>query len=499
MSRVVRLILLTASLMTAFLAGSWITYRTMAKPSPTGRRILYYHDPMHPDFRSDKPGIAPDCGMPLEPVYADGGSGDSDRLKSMPFGSVRITAEKQQLIGVQVEAVQQMSGVHSIRTVGRVATDDRRIYRLNTSASGWIRETFSNSVGSLVRKDEALATFYTREFLTAQQAYFYALDALDRFTAMNVSEQQLATSRAQVQAAVDALQALGMSDVQIAQLATVRKASQQIELRSPVTGFVLERNVSPGQRFEAGDELYVIADLSEVWILADMFQYEASAIRAGQVATVELPHQGERFRARVSEVLPQFDPSSRTLKVRLETHNPGFVLRPDMFVDVEFPLRVPSVLTVPADAVLDSGLRKTVFVDAGDGYFEPRRVESGRRIGDRVEIRSGLMDGERVVTAGNFLLDSESRLRAATAGIRSEPAKDLVCGMDVDPSRARAAKRISRRDGIDYFFCSDRCKQSFDADPARFMPKPKAGPGPTATVHRPGRTVQRAAASAHDN
>jgi multidrug efflux pump subunit AcrA (membrane-fusion protein) len=293
-----------------------------------------------------------------------------------------------------------------------------------------------------------------------------------------------------VQAAVDALQALGMSDVQIAELATQRKASQQIELRSPVTGFVLERNVSPGQRFEAGDELYVIADLSQVWILADMFQYEASAIHAGQVATVELPEQGRQFRARVSEVLPQFDPSSRTLKVRLETHNPGFVLRPEMFVDVEFPLRVPSVLTVPADAILDSGLRKTVFVDAGDGYFEPRRVESGRRLGDRVEIRSGLMDGERVVTSGNFLLDSESRLKATAAGIRSEPAKDLICGMDVDRDRARAARRITHLDGVEHFFCSDRCKQSFDAAPERYVSKPKAAAGRPAG-HHPDKTAQR--------
>lgn len=281
-----------------------------------------------------------------------------------------------------------------------------------------------------------------------------------------------------------------MSDVQIAELATLRKASQQIELRSPVTGFVLERNVSPGQRFEAGDELYVIADLSEVWILADMFQYEASAIRAGQVATVELPDQGRAFRARVSEVLPQFDPSSRTLEVRLETHNPRFVLRPDMFVDVEFPLQLPSSLSVPAEAVLDSGLRKTVFVDAGNRYFEARRVETGRRVGDRVEIRSGLMEGERVVTSGNFLLDSESRLKASAAGIRSEPAKDLVCGMDVDRDRARAAKRMTDLDGVEYFFCSDGCKQSFDAAPERFMSKPKGAPGP-ATVHNPDKTAQR--------
>jgi Cu(I)/Ag(I) efflux system membrane fusion protein len=237
-----------------------------------------------------------------------------------------------------------------------------------------------------------------------------------------------------------------------------------VVVRSPVTGFVLVRNVSPGQRFEAGDELYVVADLRHVWVLADMFQYEVNYIRAGTTARVTLPHQGRSFKGRVSEVLPRFDPTSRTLKVRLELDNPAYVLRPDMFVDVEFPISLPPALTVPSDAVVDSGLRHTVFVDAGDGYFEPRRIETGWRFGDRVEVVSGLMEGERVVTSGTFLIDSESRLKASAAGARGETVKDVTCGMDVDEARARAAGLVSTRDGRTYAFCSADCKARFDRD-----------------------------------
>jgi multidrug efflux pump subunit AcrA (membrane-fusion protein) len=171
-------------------------------------------------------------------------------------------------------------------------------------------------------------------------------------------------------------------------------------------------------------------------------------------------------------VLPQFDPSTRTLKVRIEVENPDYALRPDMFVDVQFPLNLPPALTVPADAVIDSGLRQTVFVDHGDGYFEPRRVETGWRFGDRVQILRGLMTGERVVTAGNFLIDSESRLKAAAAGIRGEPERDLLCGMDVDAARAKAAGRVSTYRGRTFYFCSEVCKKQFDAEPAKYAAGP---------------------------
>jgi len=171
----------------------------------------------------------------------------------------------------------------------------------------------------------------------------------------------------------------------------------------------------------------------------------------------------------VSTVLPQFDATSRTLKVRLELDNPGYTLRPDMFVDVEFPVTLPSTLTVPADAVFDSGLKKTVFVDRGEGFFEPREVETGWRAGNRVEIVKGLKPGERIVISGNFLIDSESRLEMAAAGMYGTLSKDPVCGVDVSINKAEKAGRKSFYKGKTFYFSSDECKQKFDKAPGAYV------------------------------
>ena len=183
---------------------------------------------------------------------------------------------------------------------------------------------------------------------------------------------------------------------------------------SPVDGFITQRNVVVNQRLEPGTELYRLADLTRVWIAADLSQNEAPYLRAGARARVSLAGSPNAVAAaRVSDVLPQFDGATRTLKVRLEADNPRFALRPDMLVDVEVPAELPAAITVPADAVVDGGLRKTVFVDLGDGFFAPRAVQIGWRFDDLVEIVAGIEPGERVVTAGTFLVDSESRLRGA--------------------------------------------------------------------------------------
>lgn len=172
----------------------------------------------------------------------------------------------------------------------------------------------------------------------------------------------------------------------------------------------------------------------------------------------------------MSQVLPQFDPATRTLKVRLEADNPGYALRPDMFVDVELPIGFPATIAVPVDAVVDSGLKKTVFVDRGEGFFEPRQVETGWRFDDRVEIVKGLKPGEQIVVSGNFLIGSESRLKAEAAGMYA-PVKDPVCGMEVDKSKAKAAGRTVEFHGKTYFFCSDRCERDFEKSPERYLEK----------------------------
>jgi RND family efflux transporter MFP subunit len=261
-----------------------------------------------------------------------------------------------------------------------------------------------------------------------------------------------------------------MTTAQIEALGKTRERTYTIEIRAPAAGFILVRNISPGQRFDSGDDLYVIGDLASVWILADVFEHEARWLHPRDV--VRVVYQGENFSAVVSDVLPIFDAEARTMKIRLNLPNPAFRFRPGMFVDVEFRVNLPATLTVPADAVVDSGRRKTVFVDRGRGYFEPRSVEIGWRLGDQIEITKGLMAGERIVISGTFLIDSEARMKAVAAGASKAAVEvDPICGMDVDPAMAKAANRTSIYEGKTYFFCSDSCKKAFDKEPAKYASK----------------------------
>jgi Cu(I)/Ag(I) efflux system membrane fusion protein len=391
-----------------FLAGAWYNQRATVKGSVhEGRRILYYQDPMHPAYKSDKPGIAPDCGMRLVPVYADSESESRDSGALPSTGSVHVTTQQQRTIGLETETVTPTADVHTLRVLGRVAIDETRVYPLAAAGDGWVRKAGEIVVGSIVQKDEVLATFYSRDFLTAQQTYLYALDTLDRFK--NESEEQLKLTGAQVRASEENLESLGMSKTQLREVARTRQIATDIEFRSPVAGVVVARNAYSGLRFNRGEELFRIADIHRIWIIADVFENDARLLRAARSATVR--YQDRQLPARFSDTLPQFDPVSRALKVRLETDNPGLLLRPDMFVDVDVQVALPKGIAVPVDAVIDSGLRKTVYVETADGGFTPRPVETGWRMGDTVEITKGLKPGERIVVAGNFLLDSESRMK----------------------------------------------------------------------------------------
>jgi len=474
MKKAVLVLLSAVALGVVFAAGSWIGWRsaTTGNGASTAQKVLYYSCPMHPAYHADGSGDCPSCGMRLDPVYAsEAGLPDDDGPASaarLP-GAVQVSPERQQAIGVQVGEAERKPVTHVIRTSGRVAADETRVYRVTAASSGWIETALTNSVGSLVRKDELLGTFYAREFLSTQQAYFYALDARDRFLAQNASEAQMAATTAQIQQSVDALRALGMSGTQIEELGRTRERTYTVEIRAPAAGFVLARNISPGQRFDSGAELYVIGDLGRVWVLADVFEHEARWLHPRD--EVRVVYQGETFSAVVSNVLPAFDPEARTMKMRLDLSNPGYRFRPGMFVDVEFPASLQATLTVPADAVVDSGRQKTVFVGRGNGYFEPRPVETGWRLGDRVEILKGLMAGERVVIAGTFLIDSESRMKAAGQRIAGAAAVDPICGMSVDEKEAAAARRTSTHQGRTYYFCSDGCKRAFDTNPAEYAAK----------------------------
>jgi len=278
------------------------------------------------------------------------------------------------------------------------------------------------------------------------------------------------------------LRALGMGDPQIKELAKSHQITRDIAIVSPVDGIVLARNISPLQRFDARMEFYRIADLSKVWIVADVFGNDMPALRPGTRVRIFVRELSKTMYAIVSNTAPLFDNDSRTLKVRLEADNPGLVLRPEMYVDVELKTAAPVGISVPTTAVLDSGMRKIVYVETADGVFEPWPVELGPAFEDRVLVTQGLAEGDRVVTSGTFLVDSESRMHAGsfiTAGAHKEDQKaatlqdlgvtiDPVCGMPIDHDAAVNSGHLEKYHGTTYLFCSDRCQRKFQKDPAKY-------------------------------
>lgn len=469
MKRPVYLTLLIFLVVVSYIAGSWNNGRVSGESGAAKSGILYYHCPMHPGFKSDRPGTAPCCGMALEPVYA-GGSASTEPSRSLPHGAIHVSPEKQQMIGVRTGVVERSKGAKTLRLLGRIAADETRVYRVRAAVDGWIQEVYPNTVGSLVTKGQPLASFYAPEFLTAEQTYLLAVDSLERFHVTGQeTPSQIKLAEIKLLTALDDLRNLGMDEAQIDELTHTRKFTRNIMIRAPQTGFVFVREVSPGERISKGGELYRVAELNRVWILADIYENEGQHYRPGAMAKISHPYLEREYKAVVSDVLPVFDSTTRTLKVRLEADNPGYLLKPDMFVDVELPLNLPASIAIPSEAVLDAGLQKTVFVDLGDGYFEPRRITTGWRMNGLVEVTEGLEAGEKIVISGNFLLDSETRLKATASSAQSGHPIDPVCGMSVDPAAAGDKKSVYQ--GQTYYFCSTQCRDAFEKEPARYLKK----------------------------
>ncbi|MCX6929705.1 MAG: efflux RND transporter periplasmic adaptor subunit [Verrucomicrobia bacterium] len=468
MKKLCYVLLVIAILSGVFAAGSrhGLQMALSGKNSP-GSSVLYFVDPMNPAHTSAEPGLAP-CGMKMEPVYAEEAGKPQLRNSgtTLPAGIVNLSVAKQQLAGIQTSTVKRTSVQHTLRLLGKVAVDETRVYRINAAVDGRITKTLAYGPGSFVKKQDTLAAYYSPEFLRAGQALLFALKARDMISSLPqyvpAQANSLSPSNAfnslsssytnQVQGMdysgqlsqydvtikqnADALRNLGMGERQVEELLHTRKPLDDIDLTAPADGFILGRNASLGQIIEKGAELFRIADLSQVWILADLFETEADYIQPGLKVSVALTHQKKTVTATASQVLPQYDSSSRAMKVRLEVENLDFALRPGMLVDVDFPLRLPPTIMVSADAVRDTGLRRTVYVHQGEGRFEPRAVITGRHFGGEVEILEGLEAGDEIVVAGNFLVDSESRMKLAASSMPGRPAKDLVCGMRVDEAKA---------------------------------------------------------------
>ncbi len=387
---------------------------TPAAATPVGeRKILYYEDPMHPWYRSDEPGIAPDCGMKLVPVYAE----DAPPPATMAPGAVQISPARQQLMGVTTAPAEYRTLEKTLRTVGRVELDETRISNVHVRVSGWIQKVFADYTWQHVAKGDPLFTIYSPDLLATEQEYLLALKA-QRTLGESSFRDVAVGGQALLEAARRRLSLWDVTDEQIRELEQTGKPRREVTFFAPVSGHVMERKAYPNQYVTPDMELYKLADHSVVWVYADIYEMEAPLVSLGQEATLTaLSLPGHVFKGRVSYIWPHLKEETRTLPVRMEFSNPELKLKPGMFVNVDLRRSLGRQLAVPIDAVLDSGRRQVVFVDRGGGRFEPREVSLGGRTEMFVVVESGLRAGENVVTRANFLIDSESNLRQAVAGM----------------------------------------------------------------------------------
>ncbi|MBY0249136.1 MAG: efflux RND transporter periplasmic adaptor subunit [Nitrospiraceae bacterium] len=330
-------------------------------------------------------------------------------------GAVVIPAVFKQLIGVRSAPAARATLEQEIRTVGTVGYDERGFTQVTLKISGWVREVFVNSIGRPVRKGEPLFTLYSPDLLITQDEYLLALKTQAQLTASPLAEAK-ANAAALVASARERLRLWDLTDEQIIALERRGKAEPSLTVYAPASGIVLKREAVPGKYVEPGTALYEVADLSTVWVSADIYESEVKAVALNQPASVTLTaYPGETFRGTVAYIYPMLNTEARTVRVRLELPNPGLKLKPGMFGNVRLQTEVVKTLVVPKEAVLETGLRQLVFMDRGQGRYEPASVKLGRRSQDDVEVLEGLKEGDQIVTSANFLLDAESKLTSASS------------------------------------------------------------------------------------
>ena len=362
---------------------------------------------MHPWIIQDHPGNCPICGMKLEPVHKTAGTSAPSAASS----AIALDPETIQMMNLQTTEITRGPLRRTIRTVGTIDYNETALADVTTKFKGWIEKLDVDATGQLVHRGEPLFEIYSPELYSAEAEYLAVLNSTNDSNALALRE-----------AALDKLKFLDLSDAQIAGLEKAREARKTLQILAPTDGFVIEKDVVQGQMVDAGMKLYRLADLGIVWVLAQVYEPDLPYVQLGQEATVKLASLPDReFRGRVTYVYPNVDEKTRTARVRLEFENPGYFLKPGMFVSVQIASELdPSAVLVPDSAVLRSGERNTVFVALSGGKFDPRTVvlgPEGER--DTVEVTSGLQEGERVVTSGQFMLDSESQLREAIQKMNS--------------------------------------------------------------------------------
>ncbi len=379
--------------------------RQSSTPTRQGeRKIKYWAAPMNPTYIKDRPGKSP-MGMDLVPVYEDQAQNGS---------IITIDPTTIQNMGIRTTKVNKHDLTKNIRTVGLVDYEEPRQYSLNLKVSGWIEHLYINQTGQTVKKGDKLLDIYSPDLVSTQEEFLLALSRQKTLSKSDFPE-IAASSKRILALSRQRLRLWDVSDKQIDELATSHKIQKTTTFYSPYSGIITKKNINEGMFSKEGMELFKISDISRVWIYADIYEYELPWIKVGQQAVITLPFANNRMMSgKVTYIYPYMEAKTRTVKARLEFANQETILKPDMYVNVLIKTQPQTnILAIPGNAILDSGNTKTVFVDLGNGKFEPRQIQTGLTgQDDLVEVRQGLLENEMVVTSAQFMLDSESNLRA---------------------------------------------------------------------------------------
>ena len=379
-----------------------------------------WYCPMHPHYTSNRPGECPICNMELVPMKSSEEAGAST---VEGHAKIKLDAGRRQMIGVRTGLVERKALQRNIRAVGRVEYDEKRLSSVNLKVGGWVEELFVKSTGEEVHRGDPLFSLYSPDLLEAERNYLLAARAAPQKATTGSDDLAGLT----VKSARERLLLLDLSEDQIRELESKQDVPRLTTIAAKSDGVVTKRNVVQGTSVEPGRDLYELADLSTVWLLADVYEYELPIVHVGLEARVQLSSQpSEIYTGNVTFVYPYLNQETRTVRVRIEVPNPERKLKPGMYATAFIAADLGEQLVVDDQAVLETGTRQIVFVDLGDGHLEPREVQVGEHAGGQAVIESGLAEGERVVVSGNFLVDSESRLKAAllkgTQGASSEHA-----------------------------------------------------------------------------
>jgi Cu(I)/Ag(I) efflux system membrane fusion protein/cobalt-zinc-cadmium efflux system membrane fusion protein len=363
------------------------------------------------------------------PAQATSGQMENMQTQSQPASApqtalapVQLSSQRLQSIGVRFAQVERKPVHDSLRVSGNVDIDEERLAYVQTRFPGWIQKVFADATYQYVRKGQPLFTIYSQELVSTEQEFLLALENKQALAPAQNTTSASKEADWLVEAARQRLQQWNVPDREIKELERTGNVQREITVESPVSGYITERNALPNQFVQPETRLYTIADLSQVWIYAQVFQTDVGRLKTGDPATVTVDaYPGRIFRGRVHQVLPQVDPNTRTVRVRLIFENPGLLLKPGMYVNTELGLPLGTQLVIPASGALQSGTRQIAFVDHGNGYLEPREIQVGNRVGDDLIVLKGLKSGERIVSSANFLVDSESQIQAAIGQFAPPP------------------------------------------------------------------------------